>query len=325
VDPRNHERGGVLGGLFAVTVALTACANAHAAPPRPDRAAATSTSSTPDCGQPLPAGTTSVTLHLDGHDRRARVHVPRRYRPDRSFPLVLNLHGSGSTGDRQAVNSGMDVTADAHDFLVAYPEGERRLGSGYIWNIPGTPNWQAHGPDEATVLGRLVGLLHQRYCVDLDRVYAVGFSGGARLVSQLACGPDPTIVAVAMVGGLRAPSPCGAGPVAVLAVHGTADAQNPYDGHGQPYWTYGVPEAARRWAVHDGCSLAPTVNRISPGVTVTGYRGCRADSAVQLYTLTGRGHVWPSVRNGGFDCDEVVWQFFAAHPRRPADHGRPRG
>jgi polyhydroxybutyrate depolymerase len=325
VDPHYRERGGVLGGLFAVTVALSACANAHAAAPRPEPAAATISSSTPDCGQRWPAGTTSVTVRVDGYDRRARVHLPSRYRSDESVPLVLNLHGSGSTGDRQAVNSGMDGTADAHDFVVAYPDGERRLGSGYIWNVPGTPNWQARGPDEASFLSHLVRLLHERYCVDLDRVYAVGFSGGARLVSQLACGPDRTVAAVAMVGGLRAPSPCGSGPLPVLAVHGTADAQNPYDGHGQPYWTYGVPEAARRWAVHDGCSLAPAINRTGPGVTLTTYRGCRADGAVQLYTLAGRGHVWPSVRNTGFDWDEAVWQFFAAHPRRAADHGRPRG
>ena len=78
------------------------------------------------------------------------------------------------------------------------------------------------------------------------------------------------------------------------------------------------PKAARRWAVQDGCGAAPTVNRTSPGVTLTTYHGCRGAGAVLLYTLTGRGHVWPSARSG-FDCDETVWRFFAEHSRQVAD------
>jgi polyhydroxybutyrate depolymerase len=103
-----------------------------------------------------------------------------------------------------------------------------------------------------------------------------------------------------------------------LGIHGTADLQNPYLGHGQPYWTYSVPEAARRWGTSDGCGPTPEVVRVSAGTTRTAYHDCRAGADVVLYTLTGRGHVWPTARTG-FDSDETVWSFFVAHPGRASD------
>ena len=308
----------VLGGLLVAAAVLTGCAHAHAALPRTQQVAVTGEASPRRCGVPANPGTTTVPVPVNGVGRVVRVYVPHAYRPDRRLPLVLNLHGTGSSAARQESGTGMDATADVHGFLVAYPEGLHRSGIGFGWNIPGTPTYAPHGPDELAYLDRLITLLQERYCADLHRVYAVGFSGGGRMVSQLACQPGREVAAVAAVGGLRAPSPCAAPPVPVLGVHGTADPQNPYEGHGQPYWTYSVPEAARRWAVQDGCAAAPAVNRTSPGVTLTTYHDCRGAGAVLLYTLTGRGHVWPTARSG-FDCDETVWRFFAEHSRQVAD------
>jgi polyhydroxybutyrate depolymerase len=269
-----------------------------------------------------------LTLTIDRRRRTVRLHVPPGYAPGQRTPLVLNLHGTGSTAARQAAASGLDVTADLHTFLVAYPEGDRRVGGGFSWNIPGTPTWSFRSPDDVAFLAQAVAEVSRRYCVDPARVYAVGFSGGARLASQLACEPDQPYAAVAAVGGLRAPGPCPTPAIAVLGVHGTADAQNPYGGHGQPYWTYPVPEAARRWAVHDGCATVPATGSPYPGVTITAYHGCKAGTDVELYTLVGRAHVWPAAKAGGLDCDEAIWRFLAAHPRpgvqaQPAAHAAP--
>src|SRR5690242_7277711 len=122
----------------------------------------------------------------------------------------------------------MDATASRYGFLVDYPEAAHRSGTGYGWNIPGTPTFTQSGPDDIGYLGQVVTVLHQRYCADPNRTYAVGFSGGGRLVSQYACEPGHPLAAAAAVGGLRAPSPCPSAPVPVIAIHGTADAQNPF-------------------------------------------------------------------------------------------------
>jgi len=248
-----------------------------------------------------------------GQVRVVRVHLPAGYRPDRPVPLLLNLHGSGSTAATQETQTELDATSDADDFIVAYPQGIRTSGAGYGWNIPGTPTFQPAGPDDVAFLTGLLGVLRHQFCVDPARVYASGFSGGARMVSQLACTPGVRLAGIAVAGGLRAPSPCHpAHPLAVLAFHGTADLSNPFNGHGQAYWTYSVPEAALRWARYDGCPTQAHTGHPYPQVTVTDYRGCPDGAEVTLYALTGKGHRWPAAA-GAFQPNEIAWRFLTEH------------
>jgi polyhydroxybutyrate depolymerase len=319
---------GIPGGalaLAALGLMVTASAHAHTARPRATAVAATAAAPPGGCRRAAEAGTRTMTVRVGGHDRSARLHIPPGYPPEHTFPLVVNLHGSGATAAVQEEQaSRMDPTADAHGFLVVYPQGLRRTGTGFAWNIPGTPAWTANGPDDVAFIRQLVATVSVSYCVDPGRVYATGFSGGARMVSQLACEAEPLFAAVAAVGGLRAPSACPAGTVSVLGMHGTADAQNPYDGHGQAYWTYSVPEAARRWAVHNGCSPTPAVHTETPGVNVTAYHGCRGSADVELHTILGKGHQWPPSRPGGFIPNEIIWRFLAAHRLPDQDRVAPR-
>jgi polyhydroxybutyrate depolymerase len=277
---------------------------ASAAPP-------TGCGTTPS-GSPT-TGDRVVTFTVGGRSREARVHVPTGYRADRPVPLLLDLHGSGSTAAKQEAQSGLDATGDAHGFLVAYPEGVRVTGTGFAWNIPGTPTFLATGPDDVAYVTRLLSVLHHDFCVDAARVYASGFSGGARMVSQLGCTPGLRLAGIAVAGGLRAPSPCQlARPLPVLAFHGTADLSNPFNGHGQPYWTYSVPEAASRWARYDGCPSRPQTTHPYPQVTDTDDPGCPDGAEVALYALTGKGHRWPAAA-GAFQPDEIAWRFLSSH------------
>ncbi len=190
------------------------------------------------------------------------VHVPVNYSGKTKVPLVLNLHGSESNAQAQEVFSGMDATSDGDGFIVAYPQALIPDAGGYDWNIlraaarrpePSSTN----AANDVTFLTGLVRSLEARYCVSTSRVYATGMSGGGRMASQLACDASQTFAAVAPVAGLRFPSPCPAArPVPVIAFHGTADAVDPFEGNGQPYWTYSVPVAAGRWATKDACQAA---------------------------------------------------------------------
>jgi polyhydroxybutyrate depolymerase len=251
------------------------------------------------------------------------VHVPHGYTGERAVALVLNLHGSASTASRQEAATGLDATADRYTFIVAFPQGDRRAGPGFSWNVPGVPvGAGARQADDVGFLGQVVSLLRRRYCIDRGEIYASGFSGGARMVSQAVCHPSSPFAAMAVVGGLRAPVTCPAGrAVPVLAFHGTADSMNPYNGHGQSYWTYSVPAAATRWAGYDGCTGTPVTVRPFPSVAVTGYGGCHDAASVELYTLIGKGHRWPGVETlagagTAFDANAIMWRFFSAHPLR---------
>jgi polyhydroxybutyrate depolymerase len=149
------------------------------------------------------------------------------------------------------------------------------------------------------------------------------------MASQLGCDLSGLVAAVAPVAGLRFPSPCnGARPVPVVAFHGTADATNPYDGGGPPYWTYSVPSAAEQWAVHDGCGLTPSVSQPAASVKLTSYEGCDGAATIELYTIEGAGHEWPGAaqppvgdfpgsQTNAIDATAVMWTFFSAHPLPP--------
>jgi polyhydroxybutyrate depolymerase len=284
------------------------------------------------CGHAASAGSVTVSLESGGHQRIAVVHVPTGYTGSTPVPLVLNLHGSGATAADQEGFSGMDGVADADGFMVVYPQGLIPEGSGFDWNVPGEPlvgggSVPPGSADDVAFLGDLVRALEASYCIDPNRVYATGFSGGGRMASQLGCDASGVFAAVAPVSGLRHPTPCPATrAVPVIAFHGTADPVDPYGGSGQAYWTYSVPQAAADWATQDGCAIAaPTAP--GSGYTLTEYAGCSDGAGVELYSLTGEGHEWPGgphmpssltrelgPQSSAVDADSLMWSFFAAHP-----------
>jgi polyhydroxybutyrate depolymerase len=289
-------------------------------------------SGTSGCGHAEPSGSLQYTLTVSGHRRTVIVHVPSGYTGKSKLALVLNMHGSGSTASAEEAFSGMDATADADHFIVAYPQALIPYSVGYNWNIPGEPMVNgkfppASAPSDVTFLTTLVRDLAGRYCIDLSRVYATGVSGGGRMADQLACDASSVFAAIAPVAGLRYPSPCPASrPVPVIAFHGTADMIDPFDGHGLGYWTYSVPTAAHLWAGHEQCAASPQ-STAGRGYRLTRYTGCSGGSEVELYAITGEGHEWPGgpampskityvlgPQSDAVSANALMWAFFRAHP-----------
>ena len=304
-----------------VLAAMLACGWLAAAAPGATRSG---------CGSA--AASSTLSLPVGGHARTVIVHVPRGYSGVTKVPLVLNLHGSGSDAKQQERFSAMDATADARGFVVAYPQGLIPEGSGFDWNVPGAPlvggrKVPAGAADDIAFITKLVSDLEQRYCIDTRMVYATGFSGGGRLVSALACDDSSVFAAVAVVSGLRHPQPCQAErAVPIVAFHGTADPVDPYGGHGQPYWTYSVPVAARDWATQEHCAAKPATSHPAHSVELVRYARCGDGSTVELYTIAGEGHEWPGgpplpagyvavlgAQSTAIDAGTTMWSFFAAH------------
>jgi len=331
-DRRRGHRRWVAAVVAAASAAWIAVA-LSAAPASATRSSARPAPS-PGCSAPGSTGTQTLTPTVGGRTRTVIVHTPPTYTGHTPVALVLNLHGSGSTAHAQELFTGMDATADANGFLVAYPQGAIKAGTGFDWNVPNQPliggaAVPKGSANDVSFVASLITYLSARYCVDPHRVYSTGFSGGARMTSQLACDLPNRVAAVAPVSGLRLPSPCpGTRAVPVLSFHGTADPVDPYLGNGQRYWTYSVPTAAQRWAAKDSCSSTPTVTNPSPTVQLTAYTGCAAGTTVELYTISGAGHTWPGgpplprsatrllgPQSNAIDASSTIWSFFAAHPR----------
>ncbi|HSO07428.1 MAG TPA: PHB depolymerase family esterase, partial [Pelomicrobium sp.] len=271
--------------------------------------------------RPHPAGLASFTVESGGRERRYFLYVPPGYDGASPRPLVLDFHGSGSHPRQQLAIDGMARQADAQGFLVLLPEAAVPFPpGGHTWNAPPDPRL----PDDVRFAEDALADAARRVCVDPARVYATGFSGGARLASELACARPDRIAALGAVGGLRAPQGCG--PVPVIAFHGTADRINPYVGGGPAYWGYGVDAAVRGWARANGCAASPVEAARGASVTARRYAQCDG-AAVAFYRVDGGGHTWPGSafpfppeRFGAttreIDATAVMLEFFRAHGGR---------
>jgi polyhydroxybutyrate depolymerase len=258
------------------------------------------------CDLAATRGISNQELSSGGRQRTFRLFVPPGYDGHTRLPVVLDLHGSGGSAAEQASNSRFEELAAREGFLAASLQA---AGDGNRWNVPVT----ADRPDDVAYVSDVIDHIAARVCTDIARVYATGFSGGARMSSLLACRLNSRIAAIAPMAGLRWPAPCDGRASPVLTLHGLADPQNTYDGQAQgrgAEWLESVPEALAGWAQHDGC--APNVvSEDPPGpLSTLRYDGCRDGTEVRLIRIDGLRHQW--ARNE-VDATAVMWEFFRAY------------
>ena len=250
------------------------------------------------------SGVSSQQLTSGQRQRTYRLFVPPGYDGHMRLPLVLDLHGSGGNSAGQARNSGLEGLSATEKFIVATLDAE-----GGRWNVP----IQEGRPDDVAYVGDVIAHVAGRVCTDETRVYATGFSGGARMSSLLACRLGSRIAAIAPVSGLRFPGPCDGRAVPVLTFHGLADPQNPYDGHAAgrgAEWLESVPDALAGWARHDSCK-GDAILEDPPGpLSTMRYEGCADGAEVRMIRIDGLGHTWTKQE---VDTTGVMWQFFKSH------------
>ena len=251
-------------------------------------------------------GVAEKQLTSGQRQRTYRLFVPAGYDGRTRLPLVLDLHPSGGTSAGQARTSGMEQIAERENFAVASPQAENGR-----WNVPVDSN----RADDVAYVSDVIDHVSAQLCVDSARVYATGFSGGARMSSLLACKLNTRIAAIAPVAGLRWPAPCSGRPVPILTFHGLADPQNTYDGKANrgAEWDESVPEALGGWAGHNGCNDKVILEDPDGPLSTMRYTGCRGDVEVRLVRIDGLGHTWPKQE---IDATGAIWQFFKSQRLR---------
>jgi polyhydroxybutyrate depolymerase len=251
-------------------------------------------------------GVSEQRLTSGGRERAYRLFVPQRYDGSASLPLVLDLHGSGGNSAGQAATSRFEALAEREGVLVATLQAgtdDRR------WNVPITDG----RPDDVRYVSDVIDHVAAQVCTDQARVYATGFSGGARMSSLLACRLSDRIAAIAPMAGLRWPGPCDGRAVPVLTFHGLADPQNTYDGGvagrgGE--WVESVPEALAGWARHNECA-AEVITEDPPGpLSTLRYDRCDGGAEVRLVRIDGLEHRWARDQ---VDATAAMWEFFEAY------------
>jgi len=258
------------------------------------------------CDLPHAPGVSMEQLTSGQRQRSYRLFVPPGYDGRQRLPLVLDLHGSGGNAAGEARNSGLETLSGSERFIIATLEAENAR-----WNVP----VQEGRPDDVMYVSDVIDRVSKQVCTDATRVYATGFSGGARMSSLLACKLGSRLAAIAPVSGLRFPGPCDGRSIPVLTFHGLADPQNTYDGHvpgrgGE--WVESVPDALSGWARHNACK-GDVILEDPPGpLSTMRYAGCADGAEVRLIRIDGLGHRWTREE---VDTTAVMWQFFKSHHR----------
>jgi polyhydroxybutyrate depolymerase len=258
--------------------------------------APTASASTPGCTLTPTNGTMSRTVGT----RNYELHVPQGL-SGASMPLLLSLHGAGSNGSQDETFTGWSQFADAHNFIVAYPDAGKSNGSG-VWD----PYTQ--GSQDVAFARAVVADISASRCVDAHRVYVDGWSNGAVMSQRVACNAADTFAAATSYAG-GSPTTGGVGaapctpsrPIAVGLLAGQED------------FTYPALAAnATEWGAYDGCSTTPAAESDAYGATST--YSCRAATQVFSRVVNNTSHNWPSGAQGG-DQRQRMWAFFAANPR----------
>lgn len=256
----------------------------------------------------------SLTVNVDGVDRRARIHVPDPM-PDDPLPLVLAFHGYSLSFEDQETRSGLSPIADREGFVVAYPQA---LGDPTSWDLA--------GDGDVAFVRELLAAFDATGCIDATRIYATGFSMGGGLTDVVGCRLADRFAAIAPVSGVYGPSWGGAcvptRAVPVISFHGERDGLVRFLG-GEPSpgkKSTPIEEWAAAWAERNGCDPAPVEQPAIGDVDPEFWTNC--DAPVELYRVTDGGHTWPGGINDSFDgitttaisASELMWTFFAANP-----------
>ena len=273
----------------------------------------------PEHGLVLRAGVGEIVIDqvVDGVvvERRALVVVPQDSHTGgdlesaaATLPVLVALHGNG--GRPESMLRDFQPFVDQGRFIALIPEGLERS-----WNL----GREASTADDVAfvelLLDQLDGASTDVGGLDLDRVYAFGYSNGAGLVNQLIAHTDRFRAVAAAASGLTydllPTEPVG--PVSFLSLHGTNDSVVPYNGGvgvaGHDFLP--VEDSAALWADRFGCPATSDAYRTADGNIRLEWAPCDNGHRVVHYGVEGADHGLPPTIEGGL-LDLVIGFFETA-------------
>lgn len=330
--------------LVVATLALTSCAVHRPSGERTDPTGNGAPS--PACATP---GGAPGECGVPGYpDRPIDVSVPSSYAGE-EMPVVIFLHGGGGNAhSAQATTcrngdaadaSCLQAVGDREGFITVFANGYHRPSNPLnmrTWNAGGGTTYAcasgaacADGSDDVAYISAVIDQIESDLAIDTSRVYVMGFSNGAAMAHRVGCELSDRVAAIVAVSGANefgADGTCApTDPVAVMHIHGTADACWSYVSSRQacadsdPLPKVGVAESTAAWVDALGCETVPvpsTMPDIDPAdgttTSVDGYGGCEGGVEVRILTVSGGGHVYPQgskAREPGNRTDVVTEDF----------------
>lgn len=265
-------------------------------------------------------------LHFKfGKEQRfAILYTPDNFSQDKTYPVVIVLHGTGESGRRMETMTGFSELGRKEEFITVFPSGTPAIPNNLMtWNaITCCGKGKLREIDDVRFLDMLIQTLVDDHRVDRKRIYLVGQGNGGMMAYRYACKNPDKLAAIAVSGGQAAYRDCEQEDRAVPILHigGTKDICMPYDGgekcgacYGpivsldvEPFSCLPVMRNMNIWAFQGGCAREPVPGPSQGDVTCQSWKGCRGDTAINLCTVEGGGHNWPGVDNAPPGCRPSV-------------------
>jgi polyhydroxybutyrate depolymerase len=260
-------------------------------------------------------GENSGSIKSGNQVRQYFFYIPEGYDGKTNLPVVFLFHGSGQTVEQVMNTTDLSKVADKKKFIIAAPVGMYPFFGMNSWNADLDPQ----GVNDIEFVKDLIKEISSKVAIDKKRIYATGYSGGARMSSRLGCELPNVIAAIGPVAGLQCDVNCTlTHSISIIAFHGTADMLNSYSP---------AENSVSCWVEKNGCNKTPTTRKISEDVILISYAGCKGNAEVVFYRINDGGHTWPDSpradayekrgmgkTNKDINASNLIWSFFEAHP-----------
>ena len=255
------------------------------------------------------------TIIHEGVNREYVLHVPDSYDDSFSVPVVLNFHGFSGDAYQYMNEADMRILSESENFILIYPQG---------LNLDGEPHWNAcpNGGDNKSdvddfgFIETLIEEISSNYNIDLERIYAVGYSNGGMMAYGLANHKSELIAAVASVSGamLDCTGPV-SHPMPIIHLHGTDDLDLPYNGNNN---YNSVQNTLDYWINFNNTNKEPIVNFDNNGeIEIEHYVYDNGNNSVSVehYKYIGGYHIWFMSTFQGQNASELVWDFLSRYDK----------
>ena len=266
----------------------------------------------------------SQTIEYDGNTREYELYIPSSYSENFLSPLMFNFHGGNGTSQGQIAISDMRDLADNNNFILVYPQAIADPTD------DGSLNWIFKGEsdhDDIYFIDTLISELSSQYQIDLERVYACGYSLGGEFVYEILCRLNDKIaagVAVARTMGQYQYENCNPDhPTAIMTILGTEDYESNYNGVVYNGVTYYISAdlTHQYWTNFNNTDDNPVEIELpdynaNDGSTVTKRLWENGDSCVSVieFRVNGGEHDWPgSFGNMDINSDDEIWDFVSKY------------
>ncbi|OGU59393.1 MAG: hypothetical protein A2V66_16110 [Ignavibacteria bacterium RBG_13_36_8] len=258
--------------------------------------------------------------------REYEYFIPSTNSQNNPSPVIFVFHGFQSSAWSMRYATQFDEYAEENNLIIIYPIGV----SGY-WNCYDPcstlddENYDDRGYfdfpnyDDIGFVEYLLEKFNSEYFIDNSKIYATGFSLGARFLMTLALERSNIFAAIAPVGGsMTVPAVSkfnGAERIPIMILFGTLDE---WEGFGSgDCERLAIPDLVSYWISHNGCEQTPLVEHLPDTgedyihVIRETYIGSTGYAETIFIKVEGGIHEWFMFDE--FNATETIIEFFLRH------------